>query len=471
MKIAFHGAARTVTGSKHIVHLNPGKQILLDCGMFQGMGKETLQLNKEWGFDPEELTYVIISHAHIDHIGLLPKLVKEGYKGKIYCTTTTADFLKILLRDSARIQESDVQHINRERDREGRERVEPLYTEEDAANVFPLLELLDYNEWLKIDEDVELLYTDCGHIMGSAAVHLKLREHGKEVRLTFSGDIGRYGDEILRSPDVFPQADYIIMESTYGDKLHDRIVPPTDLLLKEIERTCLEKKGKLIIPAFSVGRTQELLYLLNRLSLERRLPKLKYYVDSPLSIEATEATKRHPECFNKRVQDLLKKDEDVFDFPGVEYIESADESIRLNSSKEPCVIISASGMAEAGRVKHHIAHNIDSPSNTILIVGYCEPHSLGGRLRNGADHVTIFGTHYDVKADVGVIQSLSAHGDYEDMSQWLACQDPAQVRKLFLVHGEYDVQVNFRDRLIKKGFMDVEIPARHQMIGLGNLDE
>lgn len=470
MKITFHGAARTVTGSKHLIHLNPDKKILLDCGMFQGMGKETLKLNSEFGFNPAELDYVIISHAHIDHIGLLPKLVKEGYNGKIFCTTPTADLAKILLIDSARIQEGDAQHINRQREKEGREFIEPLYTEEDAREVFPLFQTIDYGEHYRIDEDIELLYTDCGHLLGSAAVNLTLREHGKETKLTFSGDIGRYGDMLLRSPDVFPQADFIIMESTYGDKLHDMVTPAGDLLLKHIEHTCIEKRGKLVIPAFSVGRTQEILYLLNRLELERRLPDLHYYVDSPLSIDATSVIKHHPECFNKDVQNVLKKDEDVFSFKGLAFTRDVEDSIKLNDLREPCVIISASGMAEAGRVKHHIAHNIGSASNTILIVGYCEPQSLGGRLRAGADHVSIFGTYYDVKAEVSIINSLSAHGDYEDMGQWLACQDPKQVRKLFLVHGEYEVQQHFRERLLRKGFTDIEIPYQHQTIGLGDLD-
>lgn len=469
MKITFHGAARTVTGSKHIVHINPDKKILLDCGMFQGMGKDTLRLNNEFGFDPEEIDYVIISHAHIDHIGLLPKLVKEGYKGKIYCTPPTADLAKILLLDSARIQEGDAQYINRQREKSGRDFIKPLYTEEDAREVFPLFEMVPYNKPFRIDEDIELYYTDCGHLLGSAAVNLKLREHDKIVRLTFSGDIGRYGDILLRSPDVFPQADYIIMESTYGDKLHDMVVPAVDLLLRHIEHTCIEKRGKLIIPAFSVGRTQEILYLLNRLELERRLPPVPYFVDSPLSVDATQIIKHHPECFNNNVQQTLKKDEDVFAFKGLEYLRDVKDSIRLNDMREPCVIISASGMAEAGRVKHHIAHNIGSANNTILIVGYCEPESLGGRLRAGAENVTIFGVHYEVKAEVKIINSLSAHGDYEDMSQWLACQDQRQVRKLFLVHGEYDVQNNFRDRLIRKGFTDIEIPYQHQTIGLGEL--
>ena len=468
MKITFHGAARTVTGSKHLLHINPNKNILLDCGMFQGLGKETLELNSNWGFEPKDVTYVIISHAHIDHIGLLPKLVKDGYKGKIYCTTQTAELAKVMLLDSAHIQESDVQHINRIHERQGREPVEALYTEDDANNVFPLFVPLPLDVPTRIDEDVELLYKDCGHILGAASVNLKVKENGKETRITFSGDVGRYSDLMLRNPEPFPQADYILIESTYGDKLHDKITPATEQLLHFIVDTCLKKKGNLIIPSFSVGRTQELLYLLNRLDTERRLPPLNYYVDSPLSIETTEIVKHHPECFNEAVQALLKKDDDVFAFPGLVYTRTAEESIKLNSQKEPCVIISASGMAEAGRVKHHIANNIGDRRNTILIVGYCEPHSLGGLLRNGAQHVTIYGEHHDVVAEVGVIQSLSAHGDYNDLCQWLSCQDPRQVRKLFIVHGEYEVQQEFRERLLKKGFTDVEIPYLHQTIGLGD---
>lgn len=470
MKISFHGAARTVTGSKHIVHIKPDKKILLDCGMFQGMGKDTLRLNSEWGFEPGEIDYVIISHAHIDHIGLLPKLVKDGYKGKIFCTPPTAELAEILLLDSARIQEADIRHVNKRRKEQGRELVEPLYTEDDVANVLPLFHTIGYNEHYKIDDDVELMYTDCGHILGSAAVNLVVRENGKTARITFSGDIGRYRDIILKSPDDFPQADYIIMESTYGDKLHDLVTPAGDVILNQIVETCLERKGKVIIPAFSLGRTQELLFILNRLSLERRLPPISYYVDSPLSIKITEKVKQHTEHLNKHVQDLLKKDEDVFSFPGLKYIEDVEDSKALNVSTEPCVIISASGMAEAGRVKHHIAHTVGDARNTILIVGYAEPQSLGGRLRNGAKEVTIFGLHYMVEAHVKVINSLSAHGDYDDMSQWLSCQDPKQVRKLFLVHGEYEVQQVFRDKLVRKGFTDVEIPAQHQVIGLGDLE-
>lgn len=470
MKISFHGAARTVTGSKHIIHLSSGKKILLDCGMFQGMGKETLSLNSEWGFEPTEIDHVIISHAHIDHTGLLPKLVKDGYDGKIFCPPATASLIKLLLTDSAHIQEDDVRYINKHRSKEGRPLIEPLYTEEDALKVFSMLETIPYGEHFRVDKGVELMYTDCGHILGSAAVNLKIYENGKNVRITFSGDIGRYRDMLLKSPEEFPQADYIIMESTYGDKLHELVTVASDKLLNHIEETCIQNKGKLIVPAFSLGRTQEILYMLNRLELENRLPKIKYYVDSPLSMKVTNTVKKYPDHFNGNVRNLLKIDHDVFDFEGLHYIESVDESIALNSSKEPCVIISASGMAEAGRVKHHIANNISEARNMILLTGYCEPRSLGGRLKLQPAEVKIFGTTHIVKAGIDEITSLSAHGDYDDMCQWLACQNPRHIKKLFLVHGEYDVQMHFKERLIRKGFADVEIPDMHQEIGLGSME-
>ncbi len=462
MFISFHGAARTVTGSKHIVQTKEGVRILLDCGLFQGMGKETIQLNEHLGFDPMSIDHVIISHAHIDHIGLLPRLVKQGYKGKIYCTPATASLAKILLVDSAHIQETDVNYVNKKRQKENRELVYPLYTNEDVLNVFPLFEPVAYEEHFVIAKGITLYFTDCGHILGSAAVNLKIVEQGKPVHLTFSGDIGRYRDLILRSPSTFPQADYIIIESTYGDSLHELLAVATDQLLEHVKETCLTRRGKLIIPAFSLGRTQEILYMLNRLEQEGRLPDLPYYVDSPLSVKITETMKKYPDYFNAQVKQLLTKDEDVFDFTGLHYIDNVEESIALNDSKTPCVIISASGMAEAGRVKHHIANNIGNADNTILLTGYCEPRSLGGRLKNCKDEVSIFGRKFPVRAKIAEIHSLSAHGDYEDISQWLSCQDPRLVRKLFLVHGEYEVQQQFRERLLRKGFKDIEIPEQHQ---------
>jgi metallo-beta-lactamase family protein len=467
MKIAFHGAARTVTGSKHLISFKNGKKILLDCGLFQGMGKDTDAMNEDFGFDAASVTHMILSHAHIDHTGLIPLLVKRGFKGTIYCTPATKDLTKILLLDSAKIQEDDAKFTNKKMRKEGKPEISPLYTIDDAKRSIGALKKVNYNTWFRVDEDVEVYFTDAGHIIGSASVHLRITENGKTSQVSFSGDVGRYNDAILRSPEVFPQADYILLESTYGSSLHAEAEPSDDLLIKYIHDTCKVKKGKLIIPAFSVGRTQELLYALNRAQLDGKLPQVDIFVDSPLSGEATDVVRHHPETFNKTVKQLLEIDDDPFDFPGLHYIETVDESKALNFRKEPCVIISASGMAEAGRVKHHIANNISDSRNTILLVGYCEPQSLGGRLMRGAKEVSIYGTRYEVMAGVGVIRSMSAHGDYEDLSQWLSCQDPRQVKKLFLVHGEYEVQTIFRNWLLKKGFQDVEIPERHSEVGLG----
>lgn len=466
MKLAFHGAARSVTGSKHLLTLKNGRKHLLDCGMFQGMGRETDALNRQWGFEPAEVDTVILSHAHIDHSGLLPKLVKDGYGGKIYCTPATRALASILLEDSAEIQEDDVKYINKRRASNNQPYIKPLYTREDAAMVINRLVEVEYGTWFKIDNDIELLFTDVGHIIGSAAVHLRITENGKTEQLSFSGDIGRYRDIILRSPEVFPQADYIVLESTYGNSLHDLEVTTPDHLLEWIEKVCVKRKGKLIIPAFSVGRTQEILFSLNQLEVERRLPELDYFVDSPLSIEATELIKRYPQYFNKSIQRLLQTDNDPFQFSGLKYVKTVDQSKLLNFRNEPCVIISASGMADAGRVKHHISNNIENSRNAILMVGYCEPSSLGARLLSGKKEVSIFGVSHEVHAEIGSVRSMSAHGDYEDLSQWLACQDPKAVKKLFLVHGEYDVQQQFKQRLLNKGFLDVEIPERHWEVGL-----
>jgi metallo-beta-lactamase family protein len=467
MKIAFHGAAQTVTGSKHLLTLANGKKYLLDCGMFQGMGKDTDSMNRTWGFEPKDVEHLILSHAHIDHSGLIPKLVKDGFNGKIFCTPATKDLSAALLEDSAGIQENEAKYENKRRAQEGLPYVQPMYTTLDAFAAMDHFVQVNYDEWFTIDENIEVKYTDAGHIIGSAAVHLRIHENGKVRRLTFSGDVGRYRDVILKSPAEFDQAEIILLESTYGNKLHDDTITTPDQLLHWIEKACLQKKGKLIIPAFSVGRTQEILFALNQLELENRLPNLDYVVDSPLSVNATEIIKRYPQYFNKTIQKILQSDKDPFGFKGLRFIKSVDESKLLNYKNGPMVIISASGMADAGRVKHHISNNIESSRNTILFSGYCEPRSLGGKLLDGRKEINIYGVLHEVNAEIGSIRSMSAHGDYDDLCQFLACQNPAMVDKLFIVHGEYEVQQEFRNRLMKKGFKDVKIPALHEEVGLG----
>ncbi len=467
MKIAFHGAAQTVTGSKHLVTLQNGRKFLFDCGLFQGLGKETDQLNANFGFEASEIDFLLLSHAHIDHCGLIPKLVKEGFNGKIYCTPATKDLAQILLLDSAEIQRDDTKFINKRRARQNLPPYAPLYTVEDAKAAFQLFEVVQYHEDFEIEPGITVRFQDAGHIIGSASVHVKITENNSTRQISFSGDVGRYGDVILRSPETFDQADYVICESTYGNSLHKDVMDTPGQLLQWIIKTCVEKKGKLIIPSFSVGRTQEILYFLNGLSNEKKLPHVPVYVDSPLSREATAVVKSHPENFNKTIKKLLETDHDVFDFPGLTFIKSVDESKELNDKQEPCVIISASGMADAGRVKHHILNNIGDKRCTILMVGYCDPYSLGGRLMKGEKEVKIFGQMYHVVAEVGSIRSMSAHGDFNDLCQFLSCQDPRKVKTLFIVHGEYEVQQDFQRSLLKKDFLDVQVPRMHQEFGLG----
>ena len=466
MKIAFHGAARTVTGSKHLITLDNGKKLLLDCGMFQGMGPQTNDMNKDFGFDAREVDYMVLSHAHIDHCGLLPKLVKDGYAGKIYATPATKDLASLMMEDSAGIQENDIKFVNKKRALQGLPYLIPLYSTADALEAAARIETVEYENWFTITEGIEVCFSDAGHIIGSAAVHLRLTQSGKQTRITFSGDVGRYRDIILRSPSTFSQADYILIESTYGNTLHDQFQSTPEALLEWIEKTCIQKKGKLIMPAFSVGRTQEILYALNLLSNAGKLPPVDYIVDSPLSMKATGVVKRYPQYFNDSIQEILKTDKDPFDFPGLKFTQTVDDSKRLNYMQDPCVIISASGMADAGRIKHHISNNIENSRNTILMTGYCEPNSLGGRLKKHPKEVNIFGQMHEVNAEIGEIRSMSAHGDYNDLLHFLECQDATKVKKVFLVHGEYNVQQDFREKVVAKGFANVEIPEMHSEAAL-----
>ena len=415
MTIQFFGAARTVTGSKHLLTTASGKQILLDCGLFQGINTD--ELNQQFGFDPAQVDYMVLSHAHIDHTGLIPRLVKQGFRGPIYTTASTIDLCEVMLMDSARIQERDLQRVNERRKRRGDAELEPLYDEADAQQALDQMRPVDYRSPFVICDEVTGLLTDAGHLLGSAAVSLTIKENGTEKQLFFSGDIGRPDDKILRSPDPFPQADYIICESTYGDRLHEAEPDMKAHLLRIVQQTCVDERGKLLIPAFAVDRTQELIYALDQLSSEGKLPKLPVYIDSPMAVLATKVMSDHEEDFNPEILAYIKKDGDAFDFPNLHYVTDVNESKAINDKDEPCIIISASGMAEAGRIKHHIKNNITKPSTTILLVGYASPSSLAGALKRGDKEVTIFGERYPVLARVAVMDSFSAHGDYKEMLQ------------------------------------------------------
>jgi len=464
MKISFHGAAQTVTGSKHLLQLDNGFKILFDCGLFQGNPKESDKLNRYWGFEPRDIDVVLLSHAHIDHCGLLPKLVADGFGGKIYCTPASKDLAEILLSDSAHIQEMDIKFMNKRRAKKGKEPYEILYSDKDVEACLSHFEKVKKGEWIRVSDEVEVMFSEAGHIIGSAVVNVRIAEKNKKpVSITFSGDVGRYNDEILRSPDKFPQADYLILESTYGDSLHQPSDMSAHALLEIIKDTCVRKKGRLIIPAFSVGRTQEIAYTLNRLDIDHVLPDIDFYIDSPLSFEATQLVRNHTECYNDRFLKYMEKDPQPFDFKRLHYITKVEDSIALNEHDRPCVIISASGMADAGRVKHHIKHAIGDAKNTILIVGYCEPRSLGAKLMRGMKNITIFGDECFVEAEVKSMRSFSAHADYDDLCEFISCQNPKEVKQLFLVHGEPDVQRTFQEKLLHKGFADVTIPEQHQV--------
>ncbi|MGN6617949.1 MAG: MBL fold metallo-hydrolase [Ilyomonas sp.] len=466
MKIAFHGAARTVTGSKHLITTDNGVQILLDCGMFQGLGNKTDNLNSEFGFDAADVNYLLLSHAHIDHSGLIPKLVKEGFKGKIFSTTPTKDLALLLLSDSA-----DIQRNENNPQKYSETNSDVLYDENDVAKAAELFVDIEYNNWFELEKGIEVMFSNTGHILGSAAINIKITEDDTTKTIFFSGDVGRYRDVLLCPPDLFPQADYIIIESTYGNSLHEAQFSTTDKLMEWIKKTCVEKQGKLIIPSFSVGRTQELLYFLNQLSLEKRLPEIPVIVDSPLSLEATAIVKKYPAYFNERIQKVMEIDDDPFDFPGLHFTQTVEDSMKIESLNEPCVIIAASGMADAGRIRHHIKNNIESDKNTILLVGYCDPESLGGQLMNGEKRVKIFGKEYNVAAEIGVLRSMSAHGDTDDLCRYLSCQDASLVNTIYLVHGEYNVQQDFEKKLNLKGFEHVMIPAMHEVCGLNEVVE
>ena len=462
MNISFHGAARTVTGSKHLLTLNNGFSILFDCGMFQGLGTETDGLNREFSFDPSTVNVVLLSHAHIDHSGLLPKLVREGFKGNIYCTAPTADLATILLEDSANIQKSDAIDT----DRKEESVTDPFYDLKDVEATIPLFKIVAYEQPFQLNEQVSVTYTDAGHLAGSAAIHLSITENNETINLTFSGDVGRSRDAILCPPSPIPQADYLILESTYGDSQHESSFRTIDTLMDIIKEACVRKKGKLIIPAFSVGRTQELLFFLNQLSLEKRLPDIPVIVDSPLGSKATQIIKKYPDFFNDRVKKIMEVDDDPFDFPNLHFTQSVEDSRKICGLEGAAIVIAASGMASAGRVRHHIADCAGRPDNTILIVGFCDPSSLGGQLRNGAKHVHVNGRDIAVKAKIEVLQSMSAHGDYTDLCNFIAGQDKDRLRKIFLVHGEYGVQCNFQQKLHSKGFEHIAIPALHDQYAL-----
>ena len=459
MRITFWGAARTVTGSMHLIELENGSRVLLDCGLYQGRRSEARRINEDLAVDASAVDVVLLSHAHIDHSGLLPLLYKRGFRGRIYATHATYDLCAVMLLDSAYIQEKDARFVNKRRRNRKAEHVEPLYGMGDAEAVLDLFVGVGYGQLFEPVPGMKVEYRDAGHILGSATISMEVTEGGRTKRVGFTGDVGRYGRPILRDPVPMADCDFLISESTYGGKTHD---PPdaSKARLGEVVRETAARGGKVIIPAFAVGRTQEIVYILDQLEGEGKLPPVPVFVDSPLAVNVTGIYQVHPECYDQALRDYMMSDPNPFGFGRLTYVRAVEESKRLNASTLPMVVISASGMAEAGRILHHLRHGVSDPKNTILIVGYCADHTLGKRLVERREVVKIFGEPHRLKAEVVVMNSYSAHADEPEMVSFLGHLDRDRLKHVALVHGAPERQDAMKAALDAEGYAKVTIPDR-----------
>jgi metallo-beta-lactamase family protein len=466
MRLQFLGAARTVTGSMHLLTVN-GSRILLDCGLFQGRRKESFERNRRQPFDPSTIDAVVLSHAHIDHSGNIPSLVKNGFEGNVYTTDATRDLCSAMLRDSGHIHEEDAAYVTKKRARQGLPPVEPLYTKEEATASLQNFVSLDYNRRLPVVPGVGVTFRDAGHILGSAIVVLDIEEGGVQKRLAFTGDMGRPEMPILKDPQIVDHVDYLIIESTYGDRLHDPI-DATDMQLRQVIVDTYRQGGKVIVPAFSVGRTQDLVYSLHHLTVTRKIPEMPIFVDSPLSVNVTEIFRLHPECYDEELREFMNKGNhrDPFGFHRLRYIRAVEASKELNFLREPAIIISASGMCEAGRILHHLKNNIEDPRNTVLIVGWQAPHTLGRRLVERRPRVRIFGQEYDLQARVETINGFSAHADRKDLLNYVRRLEPGRLQQVFVVHGEEAASLSLADGLEELGVDQVIVPREGEAFEL-----
>ncbi len=468
MHVEFGGAAGgNVTGSRHLVHTEQGT-ILLDCGLFQGRRKDTYERNRDLGFRASKVDVMVLSHAHIDHSGALPRLYRQGFRGPIYCTPATRDLCAVMLEDSAEIQAQDAAYINRaiERDHADMEPVEPLYTQDDVAGTLSLMVSVPYHREIAIAEGVKLTYYDAGHVLGSAMVALDIDVVGEERRLVFSGDVGRRNMPILRDPEIPPRASYLLMESTYGDRTHDPIERMEDELHDVITRT-VNRGGKVIVPSFALERAQEIIFALKHLKNQGRLPDVPVYVDSPLTVKLTDVFRMHPDCFDRRARDLVLSGDSPFDFEGLKYVSSVEDSKAIDRSDDPAVIISASGMCEFGRVVHHLVAGIENRKNTVMIVGFQAQHTLGRRLVERRSRVRIFGVERDRHAEVAVLNGFSAHAGQDDLIDYAeAVREAGSLRTIALVHGEDKPRDTLKELLEARGFPSVLTPRQGDRLRL-----
>jgi metallo-beta-lactamase family protein len=461
MQIQFWGAARTVTGSMHLLTVN-GHKILLDCGLYQGRRKQAFEFNRNLPFDAADIDVVILSHAHIDHSGNLPSMIRAGFNGCVYSTSATRDLCSYMLADSAHIQESDVKYVNRRRVKQGKTPFEPLYTKDDALETIKRFRSVDYDQPFEPVPGVTVRFRDAGHILGSAIVVVDAIAEGHPSRLVFSGDIGRSGLPILRDPQVVDRADYVIMESTYGLRHHES-TDDAKSILQQATADAVHQGGKLLIPAFAVGRTQEIVYRLNQLWEAGELPEVDVFVDSPLAVNATEVFRLHPECADEEYLNtiLTDSDHDPLGFARLQYVRSAERSMELNRHKGPAVIIAASGMCEGGRILHHLKHHAVNSKSTVLFVSFQAEHTLGRKILEGRNPVSIYGKECKIRARIRKAEGYSAHADRMELLDWASrIQSQGNVKHFFLVHGEEEAATSLAAGLKEQGAPDVQIPQR-----------